>query len=178
MKLRRSTRHKTNEGFSLIELLFALFILTFGILAAMTMVIVGVSRNGSNRFDTTATNVAQTVLEEISGTPPNANPTLTVTDCTGTNLQINTTAGGANLLSNGNIDFTQATSTLNANNYQMNYTVCGSNGQQVQYDVRWNVQGMGTYGKLVTVSAQQQFVNTTKGIAYLPPVTLRTIVGM
>ena len=158
--------------------MFSLFILTFGILAAMTMVIVGVSRNGSNRFDTTATNVAQTVLEEISGTAPTANPTLTVKDCTGTSLQINTAAGGANLLSNGYIDFTQATTTLNANNYQMNYTVCGSNGQQVKYDVRWRVQSMGTYGKLVTVSAQQQFVNTTKGIAYLPPVTLRTIVGM
>lgn len=178
MKLRRRTRHTANEGFSLIELLFALFILTFGILAAMTMVIVGVSRNGSNRFDTTATNVAQTVLEEISGTAPTANPTLTVTDCTGTNLQISTAAGGANLLSNGYIDFTQAAATLNANNYQMNYTVCGSNGQQVKYDVRWNVQSLGTYGKLVTVSAQQQFVNSTRGIAYLPPVTLRTIVGM
>ena len=78
MTLRKRTRHKMNEGFSLIELLFAMFILTFGILAAMTMVIVGVSRNGSNRFDTTATNVAQTVLEEIAGTAPNANPTLTV----------------------------------------------------------------------------------------------------
>jgi len=178
MKLHRRTRSTTNKGFSLIELMFALFILTFGILAAMTMVIVGVSRNGSNRFDTTATNVAQTVLEEIAGTAPNANPTLTVTDCTGTSLQINTTAGGASLLSNGNIDFTQAASTLSANNYQMNYTVCGSNGQQVKYDVRWNVQAMGTYGKLVTVSAQQQFVNNTKGIAYLPPLTLRTIVGM
>src|ERR1051326_5732363 len=128
MKLSRRTHHKTNKGFSLIELLFSLFILTFGILAAMTMVIVGVSRNGSNRFDTTATNVAQTVLEEISGTAPTANPTLTVTDCTGANLQINTAAGGAKLLANGYIDFTQAAATLSANNYQMNYTVCGSNG--------------------------------------------------
>ena len=178
MKTSRRTRHQANQGFSLIELMFALFILTFGILAAMTMVIVGVSRNGSNRFDTTATNVAQTVLEEISGTPPNTNPTLTVTDCTGTSLQINTTAGGANLLSNGYIDFTQATTTLSANHYQMNYTVCGTNGQQVVYDVRWKVQSMGTYGKLVTVSAQQQFVNSTRGIAFLPPVTLRTVVGM
>ena len=178
MKLYRRTRHGSSKGFSLIELLFALFILTFGVLAAMTMVIMGVSRNGSNRFDTTATNVAQTVLEEVSGSAPNSNPTLTVTDCTGTNLQINTAAGGANLLSTGSIDFTQSAATLNASHYQMNYTVCGSNGQQVTYDVRWKVQAMGTYGKLVTVSAQQQFVNTTKGIAFLPPVTLRTVVGM
>ena len=57
-------------------------------------------------------------------------------------------------------------------------TVCGTNGQQVTYDVRWNVQAVSAFGKLVTVSAQQQFVNSTRGIAFLPPVTLRTVVGM
>jgi len=178
MKVNIRKRHTTNEGFSLIELMFAMLVLTFGVLATMTMVIMGVSRNGSNRFDTTATNVAQTVLEEIAGTAPNTNPVLTVTDCTGANLSISTTPGGANVVANGAVDFTQSAATLNANNYQMNYTVCGTNGQRVAYDVRWRVQSVGVYGKLVTVSAQQQFVNSTRGIAFLPPVTLRTVVGM
>jgi len=167
-----------DEGFSLIELMFAMLVLTFGVLATMTMVIMGVSRNGSNRFDTTATNVAQTVVEEVAGAAPNTNPVLTVTDCAGANLSINTAVGGAQLQANGAIDFTQSAATPAANNYQMNYTVCGANGQRVTYDVRWNVQAVSAFGKLVTVSAQQQFVNSTRGIAFLPPVTLRTVVGM
>ena len=179
MKLMTTKRHKRDSGFSLIELMMAMLVLMFGVLAGMTMVIMGVARNGTNRFDTTATNVAQTVLEEIAGTSPNSDPVLTVNDCVPNTLQINTAAGGANLLTNGSIDFTQSAAGLNGNQYQMNYTVCGTNGVQVTYDVRWNVQKVGTYAKLVTVAAQQQSnSNAQIGLTYLPPVTLRTLVGM
>jgi hypothetical protein len=62
----------------------------------------------------------------------------------------------------------------------MNFTVCGNNGLQTAYDVRWRVQavGAGGWGKLVTVSARQTFVATQTGMGFIRPVTLRTIVSM
>jgi Tfp pilus assembly protein PilV len=170
-----------NRGFSLVELTFAMFILTVGVLGGMTMIIMGMTRNNTNRVDTTATNAAQAVLEEIAGAPANSSPSLTVTDCVPNNMQI-TTAGatspglGAPLLANGDIDFSQAPVA----GYQMNYTVCGTNGLQTVYDVRWHVTMLnaGNTGKLVVVAARQPFVAGKKGMGFIAPVTLRTIVGM
>ena len=193
MKFSTKPYRKKHQGFSLVELMFAMVVLTVAILGGMLMVSMGMLRNNTNKLDTTATNVAQTVLEDIAGTDPTTANTLTVTDCLLNNLSINTagstaTAGaGAQLKSDGSgdIDFTESAATPAANNYQMNYTVCGSNGLQTVYDVRWNIRNVGpaaptgnTYGKMVTVSARQVFVNTSKGIAFIEPVTLRTIVGM
>jgi Tfp pilus assembly protein PilV len=172
------------EGFSLIELTVAMFILTVGVLGGMTMIIMGMTRNNSNRVDTTATNAAQMVMEAIAGVPANSASTLTgITDCLGAAKTINTSAsalnGGATL--NGvDIDFTQAAVA----GYQMNYTVCNNsttngNGLQVTYDVRWNIKPLGGgFGKLVIVSARQPFVGKSTGIGAITPVTLRTIVGM
>jgi prepilin-type N-terminal cleavage/methylation domain-containing protein len=181
MKLKRKTCRRSNEGFSLVELMLAMFVLAIGVLGGMVMIIMGVSRDNSNRVDTTATNAAQAVLEEIAGAPANASPTLTLTDCLGNNLQINTQASGspgsgAPLLANGDIDFTQGVAV----GYQMNYTVCGNNGLQTVYDVRWHLTlvGPGNVGKLVVVSARQPFVANSKGIGFIAPVTLRTMVGM
>lgn len=183
MKHRR--RNRTDDGFSLVELMVAMFVLAVGVLGGMMMVIMGMSRNNTNRVDTTATNIAQTVLEEISAAPPNTNSTLVLTDCiqtdpTTSTLQINTAPGGASVL-NGEINFSaDSASSLNANGYQMNYTACGTNGLQTVYDVRWRVDqiGAGNWVKLVTVSARQPFLATQSGISYRPPATLRTVVGM
>jgi Tfp pilus assembly protein PilV len=173
-------------GFSLIELTFAMFILTVGVLGGMTMIIMGMTRNTTNRVDTTATNAAQAVLEEIAGAPANTGPPLTVTDCLGNNTVVNSASSaspgaGAPLQANGDIDFTQAA----VPGYQMNYTVCNNdnatkNGLQTVYDVRWHITsiGAGNVGKLVVVSARQPFVAGKKGMGFITPVTLRTIVGM
>jgi Tfp pilus assembly protein PilV len=167
------------RGFGLMELMVAIFVLAVGLLGGMMMVIMGMSRDNSNRVDTTATNVAQTVLEQIAGAPPNSNPTLTVTDCIPNTLNINTAPGGAGLKANGDVDFSADTATsLNNNKYQMDYTLKGNNGLQTTYDVRWNIQKLGTWGKLVTVSARQPFVASQTGISFITPVTLRTIVSM
>ena len=172
---------RKNKGFSLIELMIAMFVLAVGVLGGMVMILMGMTRNNSNRVDTTATNAAQAVLEQIAGAPANTSPTITVTDCLGNNLLVNTAGSaspgtGAPLQNNGDIDFTQAAVT----GYQMSYTVCGTNGLQTAYDVRWHVTavGPGNSGKLVIVSARQPFVATSKGIGFIAPVTLRTIVGM
>lgn len=186
MKCIKRQKAKGSAGFTLLELLIAMVVLAVGVLGGMVMVVVGMTRNNSNRVDTTGTNVAQTVLEGIAGAPTNTNPTLTVTDCVQTNaatstLKISTVPGGATLKANGDVDFNANTiATLNANNYQMTYTVCGSNGLQTTYDVRWNIQAVGAngWGKLVTVSARQPFTATTTGFGFLPPVTLRTVVSM
>jgi hypothetical protein len=148
----------------------------------MVMTIVGMTRDNTNRVDTTATNAAQAVLEEIAGAPANASPTLTVTDCLGNSLSINTAGSGspgsgAPLQGNGDIDFSKGT----VPGYQMNYTVCGTaNTVQTTYDVRWHITlvGPNNSGKLVVVSARQPFVATSRGIGFITPVTLRTIVGM
>ena len=176
----KSVRGKS-KGFSLVELMVAMFVLAVGVLGGMVMIIVGMTRDNSNRVDTTATNAAQAVLEEIAGVPANQGPVLTVTDCANNPLSINTAGtgspgSGAPLLANGDIDFTQGAVV----GYQMNYTVCGTNGLQTIYDVRWHVTmvGPGSTGKLVVVSARQPFVAGQKGMAFIAPVTLRTIVGM
>jgi len=178
----RRNRKSRNEGFSLVELTVAMFVLIVGVLGGMVMIIMGMTRNNTNRVDTTATNAAQAVLEEVAGVPANLSPTLTVTDCLGNILSINTggtasPGSGAPLQANGDIDFSQAAVA----GYQMNYTVCGStNNIQTVYDVRWHVTlvGPNNSGKLVVVSARQPFVAVSKGIGSITPVTLRTIVGM
>jgi Tfp pilus assembly protein PilV len=180
MKRSNAMKKKDAGGFGLMELMVAIFVLAVGLLGGMMMVVMGMSRDNSNRVDTTATNVAQTVLEQIAGAPANSNPTLTVTDCLANNIMnINTAPGGAGLKANGDVDFSANTAaSLNANSYQMTYTLCGTNGLQTPYDVRWNIQALGGWGKLVTVSARQPFVASQTGISFIAPVTLRTIVSM
>ncbi len=167
-------------GFTMVELLVAMVILTVAILGSTLLVLIGMQRNNANRVDTTATNAAQAVLEAIAGTQANSDPTLTITDCLGNNLSITTAAGGAPLITTdpfaGNIDFSQAA----VNGYQINYTVCGNNGLTTVYDVRWRVNAIGAnkYGKLVTVAASQNSVANGRGFSRLLPVTLRTVVGI
>src|SRR5215472_14376712 len=110
MSRNRRNCKSRNEGFSMVELTVAMFVLIVGVLGGMVMIIMGMTRNNTNRVDTTATNAAQAVLEEIAGAPANANPTLTVTDCLGNALQINTSGSaspgtGSPLQANGDIDF-------------------------------------------------------------------------
>jgi prepilin-type N-terminal cleavage/methylation domain-containing protein len=181
MKLSKKMRRHGEEGFSLVELMLAMFVLAIGVLGGMVMIIIGMSRDNSNRVDTTATNAAQAVLEEIAGAPANTNPTLSLTDCLGNIQQIGTTGSaspgsGAPLLANGDIDFTQPAAV----GYQMNYTVCGNNGLQTVYDVRWHVTlvGPGNIGKLIVVSARQPFMATNRGLSSIETVTLRTMVGL
>jgi prepilin-type N-terminal cleavage/methylation domain-containing protein len=182
----KSSSYSSQSGFTLAELTVAMFILVVGVLGGMTMVLVGMTRNNTNRVDTTATNVAQTVLEQLASVPANQNKIVRVTDCVQTNaitstLQINTTPGGATLKANGDIDFlADNQATLNGNSYQMTFIVCGNNGLQTPYDVRWNVQAVGAagWGKLVTVSARQPFVYGQSGFGFIRPVTLRSIISM
>jgi hypothetical protein len=92
-----------------------------------------------------------------------------------------TTAGatgngtGATLLANGDVDFQSAAVT----NYQINYTVCNTNGLQTVYDVRWHITTLPSGAKLVIVAAgHPTSYNRSHAMAYIAPISLRTIVGM
>src|SRR3954469_2764244 len=116
MKHINKNSRKSAKGFTLVELLLAMVVLTIGVLGGMIMIVLGMTRDNTNRMDTTATNAAQAVLEAISAVPANVDVNLQVTDCAN-NTSTVTTAGatgngtGATLNSNGNgdVDFTQAT---------------------------------------------------------------------
>src|SRR5258708_10837320 len=113
MKNSKTIGRCEEEGFSLVELTVAMFILAVGVLGGMVMILMGLTRDNTNRVDTTATNAAQAVLEGIAAVPPNSNLAFTVTDCKANNLPFNTTASnspgtGAPLQDNGDIDCTQA----------------------------------------------------------------------
>jgi type II secretory pathway pseudopilin PulG len=170
------------RGFSLIEMMFAIGVLAMAIIGSLAMVVIGIGRNGSNRMDTTATNVAQTILEDISTAPPQNPPppvpvVLSVTDCTGNALAITTSVGGAPLTANGDIDFSNPAPA----GYQANYTMCSgtANGVRATYDVRWRIDPVNgsNFAKLVTVAARQPMAISKGNMNYMPPVTLRTIVG-
>ncbi len=172
---------------SLIELMIALVVLVVGMLALMTLVTTAISTNNRNKVDTTGTMLAQTVLDGIAAQPATLNSNLTLTDCNpagGTNWTIATIGAaspgaGANVsASTGNIDFTQAYASV-PTNYKMLYVTCGVSGTQATYDVRWNVQTLTTYTKLITVSSRQLGVSTTGTNLpfFSPPITLRTISG-
>lgn len=178
-KVSQFRKSKGVLGFSMVEVMFAVGVLAVAILGGMAMIVIGIGRNGTSRMDTTATNVAQSVLEDIASAPPNANQLLTITDCQNNNLQITTSPGGAALAANGDIDFSAAPAV----NYQVNYVACGPTGlAAATYDVRWNVQQVQVAGKpwakLVTVSAQQPMQLVNGAMIHVPPVTLRTVVGM
>ena len=173
------------NGFSLIELMFAISVLAVGMAALLPLFATAVLSNGKAKSDTTATMLAQTVVEKIAAQPASAGPAnLTVTDCNpagGVQWQIATAAGaGAPLNANNEIDFTQPT----VPSYNMQYMACGNNGKQTTYDVRWNVQniaGNGNRSRVIIVAARPAAASAVgdknKALTFALPVTLRTIGG-
>ena len=166
---------RREQGLSLIELMLAMVVLAVGILGSMTLVIMAINGDFRSKQQSNSTALAQMVTEKIMSIPAYTNPTLTITDCTGTNFSVSTAAGGAPLTSSGDVDYTQAKVT----NYNMAYTDCGTANRQMTYDVRWKIVGLTTYSKLLTVSARLTSVttNTTSGSVFGPVVTINTVIG-
>jgi Tfp pilus assembly protein PilV len=169
--------HK-QDGLTIIELMLAMVILAVGILASMSLVIMAINGNFRSKQQSNSVALAQMVTEKIMSIPAWSNPTLTLTDCTGTNFNIATAAGGGALTSSGDVDYTQAKVT----NYNMAYTDCGTANRQLTYDVRWKITAIpnDTYAKLLTVSARLQSVTTagaTSGSVFGPVVTISTVIG-
>jgi len=194
--MRTEKRVRLESGFSLVELLIAMFIMAIGLAAIAILMTSAIAANQRNKVNTTSTMLAQTVLDQIAAKQANDNGNISINDCTGTAKPIATApgvapggSGAALLLVNGvgtlagDIDYTQTFAAVPAN-YKMLYTDCGANGTQINYEVRWNVMSMpaamgattATFVKVVTVTARQQNAGTNLGF-FARPVTLRTIVG-
>lgn len=168
--VRRRTCQGSEAGISLIELMIAGVVLVVGVLAMMSLIITAIGANNRNKKDTTATMVAQMVMEQIATQPANSTGTVVVTDCASNNWTIAVAPGGATL-SGGTIDYSAAT----VPNYNMRYVVC-SGDARATYEIRWHVQQLTTNTALVVVGARQ--LGAGSDLRYFAlPVTLRTIVG-
>ena len=169
---------KELSGMTLIELLIALSIAAVGMTAVISLFVASMANNSRSKRDTTATLLAQSVLEQILLAGTNGTATIGLTDCLGNNFTINTVGAGAGgagapLTGNGDIDFSQAAP---GNNYSMNYTVCRANGQTSIYDIRWNVLDMDVAGTTVftrQVRVAAKPTGTTAANSFILPITLR-----
>ena len=172
---------------SLIELMIAMVVLAIG-LGGITILLTGsIASNNKNNHDTTATLLAQMVLQQISGQHVYSNQTINIADCNGNNWTIATTPGavgtgaGANLKADGSVDFTQPYNNVTAD-YAMQYVDCSAaGGLPTTYDVRWNVMSVSanTTTRLITAAARPMSsdVNQLGGVFFALPVNLRGIGG-
>jgi prepilin-type N-terminal cleavage/methylation domain-containing protein len=185
-------RRESQAGMSLIELMVAISILAVGVGGLTNLLAVAIVTDNRNSKDTSATLLAQMVVEQISAQHPNSSAAISVTDCAGNTWSVATAGGaspngaGATLVTSstssgyGGIDQTQAYSSITAN-YAMKYVDCGgvgNTGVPTTYDVRWNVMTIdANYTRLVTASARPLNANALGGIQYALPVNLRGVSG-
>jgi len=188
---KRSTVFKRNRerGATLIELMIAMLVLAIGLGALTTLIIACMVTDNRNSKDTSATLLAQKVVEELSAQNTNSTNAVVLTDCAGNTWTIPSTQGaaaptgqGATLATSatsiyyGGIDFTQAAGAVPAG-FSMQYVDCNLNGTQTTYDVRWNVMSVTANStRLITASARQRG-STSDGLHYAIPVTLRAVGG-
>ncbi len=172
----------SESGMTVIELSIAGFVLVFGMLSIMGLLMMAIGNNGRSKLDSTATMLTQSVVEQISADLAGGGPG-TVTDnanCngTGTTFTIDSSSGnppnGAGAqLAGSTINFQQGNPPAN---FHMDYVEC-INNIRTTYDVRWNVQNMSsnkTY--LVTVGAKPKSTLPTK-FGFAIPVNVRIFVG-
>ncbi len=181
-------KKKAEAGATLIELMIAMLILAVGLGALTTLFVGSMLTDNRNSKDTTATQLAQKVIEELSAQNVNSTVAVNLTDCVGNTWQIPSTQGaafpgqGAALVINaasfayGGIDFTQAVGAVPAG-FAMQYVDCDPNGGQTVYDVRWNIMTMtANNSRLITASARR-LGTSGSGLVFAVPVTLRTVGG-
>jgi prepilin-type N-terminal cleavage/methylation domain-containing protein len=183
---------QSQAGMTLVELMIALSILAVGMGALTNLLVVAMATDNRNSKDTSATLLAQMVVEQISAQHPNSTAAISVTDCAGHNWTIATAGGaspngtGATLVTSstaagyGGINQTQAYSNITAG-YAMKYVDCGgagNTGVPTSYDVRWNVMTIdANYTRLVTASARPLNANALGGLQFALPINLRAVTG-
>ena len=188
----RGTRARSKDapgraaaGMSMLELMIAMAVLAVGMTAVTALFHSAILTNNRAKVDTSATMLAQTVLEKIAAQPATQNAAISLTDCGGppTTWTIATAGGGApgngaTLDGNsGAIDFTQDYAAVPAN-YKMLFAGCGAGGRQTTFDVRWNVLTVTGNSRLITVAARPiGALGANRPTQFAPPVTLRTIGG-
>ena len=149
-----------DQGFSLIELMIASFILGIGVLSVTTMIGTSISRNQSSKNDTVAMAAAEQVMEELK-----------------TTLFSSLTVGGSTLQSDGRLLFenpSDGSAYATVNNYFRNIALTNSDeaGQTVTYQVRWSIAAAfndGTANRLLRITIGARRVPSNQR---LPPVQL------
>lgn len=170
---------------SMLELVVGMAVLAVGMTAVTGLFHSSILSNNRAKVDTSATMLAQTVLEKIAAQPANQTATISFTDCGGTpTTWVMATAGasapgaGADLDgTSGAIDFTQTYASV-PNSYKMQFAACGAGGRQTTFDVRWNVQTLTANSRLITVAARPLAAEITQPRQFAQPVSLRTIGGL
>src|SRR3954462_13376242 len=82
-----------SRGFSLVEILIAMVILSVGLLAIIGMIVSASLTANSNKADTTAAMLADTVMEQISAKDVTSAGTFTIKDCAGVDHTVGLTPG-------------------------------------------------------------------------------------
>jgi Tfp pilus assembly protein PilV len=169
---------------SLVELVVAMAVLAVGMTAVSALFSTSVLTNQRGKVETSATMLAQSVLETIAAQPANQSAALPVLDCVGTVWPVQTAGAGtpghgANLDATGAaIDFNQPYAEVTSG-YKMQYAACGNASQQIIMDVRWNVQTITAATRLITVGARPlASAAVNRPAQFAPPVSLRTIGGL
>ena len=189
-KTRRLSRQ---HGFSLLEFLIAMTVLTIGVGGLLPLLLGAITIDKKAAGDTTSTMVAEVVLEQISSQAANSVNPVTITDCANNNQTISVldqTVGagsggtyggnGAALTYMGIVDWSQSYASV-PTGYAMQYVACSTtNDTQVSYDVRWDVitTSQSENTKLVVISARPTVTSPQVLGRIVIPVNLRTLVGM
>ncbi|HZU23076.1 MAG TPA: prepilin-type N-terminal cleavage/methylation domain-containing protein, partial [Terriglobales bacterium] len=113
-RARIRARKRSQGGFSLIETLTAIIVLSIGMMGGAVMIMLAATTNNRNKLDSGATGLSQYVMETVLGQGATGTGTIGVTDCLGNAITINVTGStaaagaGAPLTGAGAIDFTAA----------------------------------------------------------------------
>ena len=203
--MKRDRSHYSQRGFSIIELMMAVVILTIGMLGSIVMIVLGMQSNSRSRTDTTGIVLNQEILEKFAALQkyPKPGGSVNIYDCattggvSGTAVEASIASGagpagaGATLYTTStaptaaqvnDIDWTQAAPTLATSTtpgYAMNYTSC--NGDT--YQVRWNVLNIDTRLTMLTVSTRETSAVSAdsagainRAVMFAPPTTLHAII--
>lgn len=204
-RLSGSTPHRVTlgeSGFSLLELLVAMTVLTVGMLGSMVIILAGMQSNTRSKTDSSAVVLDQEILEKFATLKLYPAPGfVTIYDCalnaananaheaslaqgaspTGAGATLYTAATAPTPANVGDIDWTQPTpalATSAAQGYAMLYQACSGD----IYEVRWNIMQSpapngSTRISTLTVSSRQTAAQGSKmGMLFAPPTTLRTLI--
>jgi Tfp pilus assembly protein PilV len=182
-------------GSMLLELLIAIVVLAIGMGGLLVLLASAMSTNNRSGNDTSSTMIAEHIIEQISSQPANSSPstTLSIPDCAGSSWTISTAGApngagnsgsyggnGANLTSNGTVDWTQDYASV-PTGYKLKYVACGTGGRQSTYDTRWNIVSLNATNqssRMIVVSARPTGDATVGGLHYVIPANLQTIGGV
>ena len=179
--MRKPNTAEISRGFSLIELMIAMAVLSVGLLGGIAVIAVSSANNGRSKLHSTAIVLAQSTMEKIVAIPQRAtgeDAKTKLTDCAGNTFTIDTAfraGGGPELIDSGAFAGTIDFSKPPVDNYAMRYFVC-STGTSVGYDIRWRIDAGPTPAtQLVTVSAKPIVSAGASQLAL--PYTLRQLRG-